>query len=323
MDFIKPYVSLIENELQTFDLPDKPEGLYEPQRYILNNGGKRIRPVFTLLGCGICGGDPAKALPAALAVELVHNFTLLHDDIMDKAESRRGKPSAHIKWDEATAILAGDGMFVQAMLQLQRLPHSAGHKEISALFLEGINRVCEGQALDMEFEQRFDVTTSEYLEMIAGKTGALISTSLRMGALTADAPRAQLGQLDVIGRSAGLAFQIQDDWLDVAADPDKFGKQQAGDVRTGKKTFLMLTTLERCNKAEREWLTRCLKNKPLNDDDVGRVTELFNKYDVIRHARDVMTSYYKKAKEALQKFDDSNYKRDLQQLLIYLEQREH
>lgn len=323
MDFLKPYASFIENELQQLDLPETPQSLYEPQRYVLGNGGKRIRPVFTLLGCGLCGCDYKKALPAALAVELVHNFTLVHDDIMDQAQSRRGNPSVHVKWNKPTAILAGDAMFIQAMFQLQKLPDSADHKKITKVFLEGINTVCEGQALDMEFEDRFDVKTSEYLDMIAGKTGALISTSLQLGGLIAGASSKRLDQLADIGRSAGLAFQIQDDWLDVTADPEKFGKQPAGDVREGKKTFLMLKTLERCNEVERDWLTHCLKNKPLNDEDVAKVVELYKNYGITHEARRLMTSYYDDAKEALQKFDDSNYKRDLQQLLTYLEKRDY
>lgn len=323
MEFLAHYTSFIENELQQLDLPDTPRSLYEPQRYILSNGGKRIRPIFTLIGCGMCGGEYKEALPAALAVELVHNFTLLHDDIMDQAESRRGKPSVHKKWNEATAILAGDAMFIQSLFQLQKLPDSADHKKITRLFLEGVNTVCEGQALDMEFEQRFDVKTEEYLDMIAGKTGALISTSLQMGGLVAGATSAQLRLLDVIGRSAGLAFQVQDDWLDVVADPEKFGKEPAGDVREGKKTFLMLKTLERCNEVEKDWLIHCLKDKPLNEENVAKVVELIKNYGVTNEARSLVGSYYKKARKALQKFDDSNYKRDLQQLLIYLENREY
>ena len=322
MDYLKPYASLIEEKLQHLNLPEAPKSLYDPQRYFLNNGGKRIRPVLTLIGCGMCGGDYKRALPAAIAVELMHNFTLIHDDIMDQAESRRGAKAIHQKWSEATAILAGDGMLVQAMLQLQELPGDVDHKKISAVFLDGINRVCEGQAMDMEFESRFDVTSHDYLEMIEGKTAALIRTSLQMGGMVAGAGEQDLLRLGVIGESLGIAFQIQDDWLDVVADPDKFGKRRGGDIVEGKKTFLMLTTLERSTGLEQKWLKTYLGNRPLDQEHVDKIIELYQKYDVTGEAQNVITSYYKKAEKALQQFGDSNYKRDLQQLIIYLQHRE-
>jgi len=213
LDFLKTYASKIESGLQNIGLPAAPETLYEPQRYMLSSSGKRIRPILVLMGCGLCGKSVERALPAALAVELVHNFTLMHDDIMDQAESRRGLQSVHIKWDTATAILAGDGMFVQALQQLQHVPDTVDFKAIQKEFLSGINRVCEGQAMDMEFEERDDVTTGEYINMIAGKTAALISASLKMGGMAAEASGENVEQLEIIGHSLGLAFQVQDDLL--------------------------------------------------------------------------------------------------------------
>jgi geranylgeranyl diphosphate synthase, type II len=322
LKFITSYASKIEEGLSQIPFPAQPVSLYEPQKYILKSGGKRIRPILTLISCGLCGGDPEKSMPAALAVELLHNFTLIHDDIMDQAESRRGNPSIHVEWDEPTAILAGDSMFTIAMLQLQNLDHEIDHKAVSGVFLESVKTVCEGQAFDMEFESRLDVTVQEYLAMIEGKTGALISAAMRMGGMAAGADSGKLQMLNEIGRSLGLAFQIQDDWLDVVADPDKFGKRQAGDIYEGKKTFLLLTALERCNDLEKEELLGFLENKPLTDRQVNYIIRLFNRYKVLDEIREEYLRQYKKAEIALNRFDDSDFKQDLQQLINYLKNRE-
>lgn len=322
MDFLKSYAVLFEEKLQNLNFPQKPETLYDPQRYILQNGGKRIRPILTLISCGLCGSSAERAIPAALAVELLHNFTLIHDDIMDQADSRRGEPSVHKKWDTATAILAGDSMFTHSMLQLQDLPDDVNHKQISHIFLNAVNVVCEGQALDMEFESRSDVTVEEYHKMIAGKTGALISAAMQMGGMCANASEQHLDQLSIIGESLGLAFQIQDDWLDVVADPDTFGKRKAGDIYEGKKTFLMLTALERCSENEREKITACLADKPLSSKEVGEIISLFESCNVISDTRKHFLKAYNRAEKALQQFGESNYKQDLQQLIKFLKNRE-
>ena len=323
MNFLAPYASSIKSALRNLQLPDSPRTLYEPQKYILSNGGKRVRPILVLLSCGLCGRDMEDALPAALSVELIHNFTLIHDDIMDQAKKRRGEATVHNKWDLSTAILSGDSMFVQALLQLQKLPAEVDHKRISGLLLEGVNQVCEGQAMDMEFESRNDVTSEEYLEMIGGKTAALISISMQMGGLVAGADAEKLDDLATIGTSLGVAFQIQDDWLDVVADPKKFGKKQGGDISEGKKTFLMLRTLEGCNSEEKEWLLNCLENRPLDSKEIENVIHLFKKYSVMDEAQKLISDYYRKAELAVQKFGESNYKRDLQQLITYLQNRDH
>lgn len=322
MDFIKPYAALIESELEQLDLPEKPTTLYEPQRYILSGSGKRIRPILGLMGCGLCGEEAKKAIPAALAVELVHNFTLIHDDIMDQADVRRGDPTVHVRWDNSTAILSGDGLFVQALLQLQKLQPEIDYKKANKIFLDGINRVCEGQALDMEFEKRMDVSTGEYLEMIGGKTAALLSVSLQLGGMVAKASYEQLGYLKQLGESLGLAFQIQDDLMDVIADPEKFGKKQGGDISEGKKTFLMVQTLEACNLDEREWLTDCLSHRPLQSEEIQNVLKLYKKYGVIESAEKLSNEYYEKAVLTLNQFGDSDYKQDLQQLINYLKRRD-
>ena len=323
MKFIKSYASLIEKELQHLELPQKPSTLYDPQRYILTGKGKRVRPVLSLLACGLCGGKPEQAIHAGLAVELIHNFTLIHDDIMDQAESRRGNETVHKKWDLSTAILSGDGMFVQACLQLQKMPAHVNLKLANEIFLNGINHVCEGQALDMEFEERDEVHVDEYLEMIGGKTAALISVSLMLGALAAGAGDETVEKLDHLGRALGLAFQIQDDLLDVIADPEKFGKKQGGDICEGKKTFLMVKTLEACSIKEKEWLLSCMNSGNVSPENVEEVITFYQKYGITEFTESEANRYYSEAEQILLSFDDSVYKRDLNQLVTFLKNREY
>ncbi len=322
MDFLKPYATLIESEIHHLKLPEAPSTLYDPQKYILSSKAKRIRPILTLVATGMCGKNIRKSIPAALAVELVHNFSLIHDDIMDQAKSRRGNDTVHVKWNSSTAILSGDGMLIQAMLQLQKVSEEIDYKKLNRVFLEGINKVCEGQALDMEFEDRLDVTTDEYLEMISGKTGALIAASLEMGGICSNADEDKLNTLKELGFSLGKAFQIQDDILDVTADPEKFGKRKGGDIYEGKKTYLMLQVLEHCNKDERTWLINCLENKTMKDVDVLRIIELYESCGIIEEAKNVMNQYYTKAEKALEMFEESKYKGDLLKLINFLKNRE-
>ncbi|PWN07084.1 polyprenyl synthetase family protein [Rhodohalobacter mucosus] len=322
MEFLKPYTALIENRLQSLPLPQKPSGLYDPQRYILGMGGKRIRPMLSLVSCGLCGVDMERAVPAALSVELIHNFTLLHDDIMDQADSRRGHETVHRRWDVASAILAGDGMFVQALLMLQDVPPGCDHKQMMNELLTGVNTVCEGQALDMEFENRQDVSLGEYLTMIEGKTGALLSTSMKLGGYSAGADEDQIRLLDQIGRSLGLAFQIQDDLLDVIADPSQFGKIPAGDIREGKKTFLMLTALEHCSVEQKKSILGYFQKRPLTVNQIDEIISIYRSTGTIEEAEKQIGSYYKRAESALDKFVDSNYKQDLSNLINYLKNRE-
>lgn len=323
MDFLAPYVERVEKEIAHLPLPGLPASLYDPQRYVLQMGGKRIRPVFTLLACGLCGGKIDDAIPAALSVELLHNFTLIHDDIMDQADSRRGMPVVHKKWDVSTAILAGDGMYTQSLYLLHQLPDHVDFKKISWLFIDGINRVCEGQALDMEFETREDVTPAEYLEMISGKTAALISTSLQIGGAAAGADDDVLAQLDKLGITLGLAFQVQDDLLDVVADPEKFGKKAAGDIYEAKKTWLMTSLMEACNKEEKKWLLNCLRDNRPTAMEVEKVIGLYKKYQILELARAEMDRYYTEAEQILELFDESDYKQDLYQLIQTLKAREY
>lgn len=323
MKFLSPYLESIEHAIQDLQLPESPASLYEPQSYMLGNGGKRLRPILGLMACGICGNDRYEAMPAALAVELIHNFTLIHDDIMDQAMNRRGQPSVHIKWNTSVAILSGDSMYTRAMMLLNELDEDADYRKVINLFLEGINKVCEGQALDMEYEQRKVVTLADYMKMIGGKTGALLETSLQMGGIIAGCSSEQQQHLKQVGTNLGYAFQIQDDLLDVIADPDKFGKRVAGDIYESKKTYLMILAIERCNKEQKKWLMDCLQAKPLHQRDVEMIIELYEELGVITSAKQKIDQLYSNAEKSLEIFGDSEDKRDLIQLIKTLKKRDH
>ncbi|MFT6814411.1 MAG: geranylgeranyl diphosphate synthase type II, partial [Sphingobacteriales bacterium] len=232
----------LEEELKTLDLPENPTNLYEPIRYILTLGGKRIRPVLVLMACDLFAGDYKKAISAAKAIELFHNFSLMHDDIMDDAPLRRGKTTVHEKWNEHVAILSGDAMLICAYKEL--LKSEGNTTSLVEIFNNVALEVCEGQMLDMNFETRFDVHVDEYLHMISQKTAILLSGALRIGALIGKASPTDVEQLGIFGKKLGIAFQLRDDLLDVYADQSQFGKQVGGDILSNKKTYLLLKALE-------------------------------------------------------------------------------
>lgn len=323
MEFLKPIIQRIDKELSQLDLPQNPASLYDPQRYILSTGGKRFRPALTLMACGLCGEDPEKALPAALAVEMLHNFTLIHDDMMDQADSRRSFATVHKKWDTSVAILSGDSLYTEALWQLQNLDPAIDFRAMNRCFLEGIRAVCEGQALDMEFETRNDVRLGEYITMIQGKTGGLISAALQMGGIAAGCGADRLAKLHHLGMSLGIGFQMQDDWLDVVADQTKFGKQTGGDIREGKKTCILLSAMERCNKEEIIWLQNCLEKKPMPDEDVLDIIGLFERTGALEETKNEFLGYYRQALDDLDAFDPSSHKEDLTRLLETLMMRDY
>lgn len=261
----------VERGLAGLDLPDRPASLYDPVRYALGSGGKRIRPVALLLAAEAFGGADARrrALPAALAVETFHNFTLVHDDIMDRAETRRGRPCVHRTWGEAEAILAGDlmhGLSVRLLGQTETAAPGAADRgaEARALFDRMVVRLCEGQALDLAFEKTDRVSVSDYLGMIDRKTGALLDLALELGALVGGAGADALGAMRRAGHALGRAFQIQDDLLDLTADHADWGKAIGGDLVAGKRTFLLLSALERteADPDAHVWWSRALAGLP-------------------------------------------------------------
>lgn len=318
---------LIETGLANLPMPETPSTLYGPVKYTLGLGGKRMRPQLVLLGAGLCGGDPKKALPAANAVELLHNFTLIHDDIMDAAESRRGKPAVHVKWDRNTAILSGDVMFVMAFEQLEAYATEHGYPaETLAALLKAFNKaaktVCEGQAFDLEFEGDHNVSLNDYLDMISRKTGALLEASLVMGGISAGGDPRQISQLETIGKEAGLAFQIQDDLLDAVADPETFGKRRGGDIFEGKMTYLTILALERAAGKDKERILEVINDPECTESGVGYVIGRYHELGIISDTEEAIKYRYLSCLNAIRSFEKSTYQTTLVDLISSLMNRQ-
>ena len=288
---------VIENAVQNISYPAHPERLYEPIRYIMSLGGKRIRPVLTLMAADLFEGDIHAAMPAALAIETFHNFTLIHDDIMDNAPIRRGKQTVHEKWGVNNAILSGDVMMVEANKHLSML-NSDVLKAALSTFNTTAQGVCEGQQLDMEFEEQEVVSIPDYINMIRLKTAVLIGGAMKLGAQVAGASSADAEQLYEFGENLGLAFQLQDDILDVYGDPEKFGKQVGGDIIANKKTLLLLKLKELASKRDLQELELQSVNKD-HIDKIKNTTALYNGYQIRELADIEMRSYSDKAFNAL------------------------
>ncbi len=250
----------VDNHLSRLVNPGMPQALRDACRYVLSSGGKRLRAILVMLSSEAAGGTARQALPAAAAVEIMHNFTLVHDDIMDHAMARRGAPTVHVKWDLNTALLTGDTLLAIAYRELL----NSGYEDarlLVRLFTRGVHDVCEGQALDLAFEQRNDVTVVEYFEMISRKTGRLITTSTELGARIGGGSPAVVSALRRFGASLGRAFQLQDDLLDVVGNERQFGKTIGGDIVEGKRTYLLLTALERSRGVSRRLLEQVMRRK--------------------------------------------------------------
>lgn len=280
--------------------PESPRDLYEPIQYIMDLGGKRIRPALVLLSADLYGAGPEKALPAAMAVETFHNFTLLHDDIMDDAPLRRGKTTVHEQWDTNTAILSGDAMLIEAYRELEAYPPES-FKPLMQLFSITALEVCEGQRYDMDFETRQQVTVEEYLKMIRLKTAVLLGCALKMGALVGGAPLGDQEALYEFGIRLGLAFQLQDDYLDVFGDPETFGKQVGGDIIENKKTYLYLRALQLASPEEARELSDLYSIKPADPGQkVDRVRQIFRACGVDRESGEKIREYTEDAFALLQ-----------------------
>ena len=270
--------------------------LYAPVRYLMALGGKRLRPVLVMAACEACGGTKAQALPAALAVELFHNFTLMHDDIMDEAPLRRGQATVHAKWDDNLAILSGDALHVMACEALLEAP-SGPLPSLLRMYHRTALEVCEGQELDMAFESRDEVALEEYMEMIRLKTSVLLAAALDMGGGSAGADEATREALYEFGLHVGLAFQLQDDFLDAFGNPENFGKQVGGDILADKKTFLLIRALEKAHGADREALKAELGQR--RNGKVERVLDLYRRLGVDTELRDAMAEQVALAEGAL------------------------
>jgi geranylgeranyl diphosphate synthase type II len=275
IESIARYREAFLDHLKNENYPETPGALYEPIRYIMDLGGKRMRPVLVLLSADLYGAKIHQAMPAAMAVEIFHNFSLVHDDIMDAAPLRRGRQTVHEKWETNTAILSGDAMLIQAYRQLEYYAPDI-FKELLVIFSKTALEVCEGQRYDMDFETDDDVSIEQYLQMIEFKTAVLLGCALKMGAMLAGAPRPDQDALYSFGIYLGLAFQLQDDYLDVYGDPETFGKQVGGDIIENKKTFLYLKSLELAGDGEVRELRDLYSIKPRNPEPkIQRVSDLF------------------------------------------------
>ena len=292
-------LEMVNGAIAALPYDRRPERLYRPVGYVLSLGGKRLRPVLLLLAYNLYRDSVEEALPVALGIETYHNYTLLHDDLMDRAEVRRGKPCVHKVWDENTAILSGDFMLVQAYERVAQCP--AGKlAQVMALFTRTAIEIDEGQQYDMDFEQRLDVSEGEYIEMIRLKTSVLLACALRMGAMLADAPEADCEALYRFGEKVGLAFQLQDDYLDVYGDFKTFGKRIGGDILCNKKTYMLINALLKATPAQREELERWLQATDYDEEEkIREVTRLYTEIGVDRIATSRMNDFYREAEEWL------------------------
>jgi geranylgeranyl diphosphate synthase type II len=311
----------INKAIERLDWSREPQGLYAPIAYTLASGGKRLRPQLALLSCRLFGGDEKQALPVALALEVFHNFTLLHDDVMDRASVRRGRETVHVKWNDNTAILSGDQMLIEAYKLLAEAP---GDKLPLLLrwFNEMATGICEGQQYDVDFEARGDVTIEEYIEMIRLKTSVLLANALRSGAYIAGADEEQQKRLHDWGIHVGLAFQIQDDLLDVYGDEKTFGKAIGGDICCNKKTYLLLSAFAHADTAQREALEEWLA-RPASKEKIEAVTALYDAIGVRAMAEEAILSHSRQALALMDSFPDNEAREQLQHLLRKLATRKN
>jgi len=277
---VKNYTALIEKEIRKQKLGKEPTSLYEPIRYIMSLGGKRLRPLLTLLSYSLFKKNVKDIVPYAVAVEAFHNFTLMHDDIMDKAPMRRGKPTVHKKWNMSTAILSGDVMLVKVYEMFSAL-EPVKFKEVTKAFNMCASQVCEGQQWDMEFEKLNKVSEAQYINMIKLKTAVLLGFSLELGAILANASDKKRKALRELGINIGIGFQLHDDLLDAYADPKKFGKQVGGDIIANKKTFLLIKALEKVSGKQKTELSQLLSSTRFNKKEkVAAVKKIYDSLNI-------------------------------------------
>ena len=303
-------LAIINREIKNIDYPKQPSNLYEPIAYILDLKGKKIRPILTLLACNLYKENTSEAINMALAWEIFHNFTLMHDDVMDKADMRRGQATVHKKWNENTAILSGDAMLILSYIYVAK-SNEKYLKELMNLFSKTAAEICEGQEYDMQFENRLDVTEDEYLNMICLKTAVMLGASLMSGAIIGGSNEKDQKFLFDFGINLGLAFQIQDDLLDAYGDSSVFGKKIGGDILCNKKTYLLVSALSVSDKEEKEKLLWWLKSTDNGDEKIKAIIDLYDRMHIKEKSRDKIEYYYQKAIQALNSVDVEEHKKDV------------
>lgn len=290
---------LVKNYFEKADWSAEPHNLYEPIDYALQSGGKRIRPLLVLMAVRLFGGDVNAAIQQAAAMEVFHNFTLLHDDVMDAADVRRGRPTVHKKWDDNTAILSGDAMLIKAYQMLETTPVDK-LLPVLQLFSKTAIEVCEGQQYDSDFERRDDVTIEEYFEMIRLKTAVLLAGCLKMGAILAGASAEDTQAIYDFGIAIGIAFQLRDDYLDCYGNEQTFGKKIGGDIVCGKRTFLLIQTLKRCSVSQTLTIRQLLSNSTIgNEEKIAEIIEIYTRMDMPKVCAEAMDEYFDKALASL------------------------
>lgn len=303
----------LNKQLEALDWNISPNELYLPIGYTLESGGKRIRPALVLMGCELFGGSKEDALPAALAIEVFHNFTLLHDDIMDHAETRRNRLTVHKKWDANTAILSGDAMMIKSYQFLEKTPVKYW-AQIFPIFTRTALEVCEGQQYDMNFESCEEVALDEYFNMIRLKTAVLLGAALQIGAILGGASEEDALNLYEFGIAMGIAFQLRDDYLDTYGDAATFGKRIGGDIVCGKKTFLLINALQKSDSKNRQKLKATLNDQTISEQaKITAITSMYNELTIPHLCEEAMAVYYNRGMEALSKI--SGHKSEKQPLI--------
>ncbi len=325
MHYLRPFREAFEDFLREHPFEREPAELYEPANYILALGGKRLRPVLVQLGYRLFKPDFTRSLPVAMAVEVFHNFTLIHDDIMDEAPIRRNKPTVHQAYGLNAGILSGDVMLVWAYEWLLRADRPDRLPDLMATFNRMAMEVCEGQQMDINFEACSDICLSDYLAMIEGKTAALLAGSLKLGAILAGAGPESQAHLESFGRNMGIAFQLQDDFLDAYGEPEKFGKQPGGDIIQNKKTFLTLQAMTMAPPATREKLQSWMSTTTIKDPvhKVQAVLEIYSDLGLPQYAEEIKERYYHKAMLSLSQVKGDLETTELLRLIVdYIMQRQ-
>lgn len=321
MNAIDKYSKRIDKAISEIEIPEEPKSLYDPITYTMDSRGKRLRPVITLMGCDLFDGSLSKAMPAAIGMEIFHNFTLLHDDIMDRSPMRRGKPSVYKKWGTNTAILSGDTMFVHANEQVCKTD-SKHLRKVLAVFNEVARQVCEGQQYDMDFETTDNVSIADYIRMVRLKTAVLIAGSLKIGAIIGGAPAKEQERLYQFGESIGIAFQLQDDFLDAFGNEELVGKQLGNDIVTNKKTFLYLKALEEAKDNTRKTLIETYTSNEDPKKKVDAVRRIYKQLRMDEIARAEMNKYFHLANKSLEAINvPDDRKTDLREFARKLEDR--
>lgn len=322
MQAIAHYQQIIQDYFINVTLEKEPVNLYRPIQYILSLGGKRMRPVLTLMAAEVFNADCKEALPAAIAVEMFHNFSLVHDDIMDDAPLRRGNETVHEKWDINTAILSGDAMLILAYQYFEDYEPET-FRALAKLFSKTALEVCEGQQWDVDFEERNDVTIPEYLKMIEYKTAVLVGAAMKMGGIVAKTTEENCDLIYNFGLNLGIAFQLQDDYLDAFGDPETFGKQVGGDIIENKKTYLYLKALQQCNDSQKTNLLQWFTSHPEDATvKIADVKQLFQTTGADTATKEAIEAYTQKAFETLEQLDiDTDKKQMLEQFGQSLMQR--